>query len=389
MLELPPLSLYVHIPWCVQKCPYCDFNSHAMKSSSVPEEAYVDALMMDLRADLHWVQGREVQSVFIGGGTPSVFTGAAMRRIMAGVRDELTLSPHSEVTMEANPGTFEIERFAEYRAAGINRLSVGVQSFDDAQLKKLGRIHSADEVHTALSALPEAGFDNFNVDLMFGLPGQTEAEALSDLRQALVYSPPHLSWYQLTIEPNTAFAHHPPITPEDDALAEMQAAGIALLDAQGLARYEVSAYSRSNKQSVHNLNYWQFGDYLGIGAGAHSKWTERSTGVVTRVSKKRHPTAYLQGSEQSFISQQSPIAQSDLPLEFMMNAMRLREGVPSRLFEQRTGLDLQTLETAWRQCQALGLMDTGNAHLRPTQAGFGFLNELLMHFMAAEDDATD
>ncbi len=321
----PPLSLYIHYPWCVRKCPYCDFNSHQL-NAGIPEADYIAALLRDLQQHLPAVWGRQVQSIFIGGGTPSLLSPEGVDSLLSQLRALLPLLPECEITLEANPGTVEQGRFNAFRQAGINRLSIGVQSFNDEALQKLGRIHSGSEAILAAEVAHAAGFDNFNLDLMFGLPGQDSAAAVADLQQALTLSPSHLSWYQLTIEPNTAFAHAPPVLPEDEALWAIQTAGQSHLASAGYAQYEVSAYAREGQHSDprcrHNLNYWRFGDYLGIGPGAHGKITHCAEGRIERIWKKRHPREWLQATDPAaMIAGQSDISRSDLVLEFMMNAL--------------------------------------------------------------------
>ena len=367
-----PLALYIHIPWCLRKCPYCDFNSHE-GGAELPEAAYLQALLDDLEADAPLAAGRALGSIFIGGGTPSLLSADFYRRLLAAVNERVPLSAAAEVTLEANPGTFEQRRFADFRAAGINRLSLGIQSFDDASLKALGRIHNGADARLALEQALPLGFDSVNLDLMHGLPGQSLAGALADLEQALSFAPPHLSWYQLTIEPNTAFHHRPPPLPEDDTLWAIQEQGQALLDAQGMAQYEISAYARAGFQCRHNLNYWQFGDYLGIGAGAHAKLTLADGGVERR-SKQRQPKRYLAGPPQSSIQR---VAGEELALEFLMNALRLNAGVDAGLFAQRTGLSLAQIAEPLATARARGLLEPDPARLAPTELGRRFLNELL------------
>ena len=490
---LPPLSLYVHFPWCVRKCPYCDFNSHAVRGE-VPEARYIDALLADLEADLPRVWGRPVRSIFLGGGTPSLFSPEAIEQLLAGIRARVTLAPEAEITLEANPGTVaaparpapathmdvqvsrddcmdaggratpgavaeagsrerpafahpcaaETERFRGYRAAGVNRLSIGIQSFDPEQLQKLGRIHGRDEALAAAQAARTAGFDNFNLDLMFGLPQQTLDEALADVRTALALQPAHLSVYQLTLEPNTLFHAQPPALPDDDEIAAMQEALQAELAAADFVQYEVSAYTRAapepkyrdahgrasvaggtmpgttdthgrgrktapafvqrrrpqsltasrsalppsmavagaaaGRRCRHNLNYWQFGDYLGIGAGAHAKITDAEG--VTRLWKVKQPRDYLEtaGTPAGLGGEQRP-GRDDVAFEFMLNALRLTEGVPAMLFSERTGLDLSCMQKPLTQAMARGLLDPGHEHFRPTPLGRRFLNELVALFL--------
>ncbi len=378
LLRLPPLALYVHIPWCVRKCPYCDFNSHAA-GPELPEDAYVDALLADLDLDLPAAQGRELTSIFFGGGTPSLFSARALDRLLQGVNRRLAFAADIEITLEANPGTFEQAKFSDYRRLGINRLSIGVQSFQTEQLKALGRIHDGLEAVHAAEMARAAGFDNFNLDLMHGLPGQDVEGALADLRQAIALEPTHLSWYQLTLEPNTLFWSQPPQIPEDDILWDIQEAGQALLAAEGFVQYETSAYARDGRRARHNLNYWSFGDFLGIGAGAHAKLSAPD-GRIRRTWKTRLPKDYLDPAKR-FQAGERVLEAAELPFEFMMNALRLTEGVPAALFEQRTGLPLAGIEAACAAARAAGLLEHDPQRLRPTPRGQLFLNDLLQHFL--------
>ena len=392
--ELPPLSLYVHLPWCVKKCPYCDFNSHEAKGD-LPEAQYIDALLDDLATEMPSVWGRTFTSVFIGGGTPSLFSADAMHNLLSGIRALTGLTPNAEVTMEANPGAIEAARFDEFRHAGVNRLSIGVQSFNDVQLKHLGRVHDANEAHKAIEVARRAGFDNLNVDLMFGLPEQSEADALTDLQTALAHSPEHLSYYELTIEPNTLFARFPPKVPEDDKRWDMQqAANEALVDA-GFKRYEVSAWSQANRQSQHNLNYWLFGDYVGIGAGAHGKISFADSNQILRRWKHKHPNTWMAagpnhksdnqaaarlGTDMSTkLGGEQIIAVEDTGLEFMMNALRLSDGFPLSLFTTHTGVSIQPWLGAIQTGIDQGLLSRDNGHLRATERGFELLNLSLIH----------
>lgn len=387
-----PLSLYIHIPWCVRKCPYCDFNSH-QRDGDLPEVEYVQALLADLRADLHpdlnYIQGRTLQSIFIGGGTPSLFSPVAFASLLAEIEHLIPFAADIEITLEANPGTAELQKFTGFRAAGINRLSIGVQSFNAAHLKQLGRIHDGDEALRAADFARNAGFDNFNIDLMFGLPGQDTAQALADLTTAITCAPTHLSWYQLTIEPNTEFFRRPPTLPQDDAIAEMQEAGIALMGEHGYARYEISAYCKPGRQARHNVNYWQFGDYLGIGAGAHGKITlpssQEQSQQILRTRKTRMPAHYLSANTLDpalqFTAEKKAVPQAELPLEFMMNALRLSEGVPLQSFTERTGLPLAAIEDALASLRRRGLLQPAAAKLQATETGLKFLNELLLAFV--------
>jgi oxygen-independent coproporphyrinogen-3 oxidase len=376
---LPPLALYIHIPWCVRKCPYCDFNSHAA-GPTLPEEEYVDALLADLDVDLRHVHGRPLTSIFFGGGTPSLFSDRALGRLLAGVERRVAFAPDIEITLEANPGTFEQAKFKGYRALGINRLSIGVQSFQEAKLKALGRIHDGNEAIRAADMARAAGFDNFNLDLMHGLPEQSIEDALFDLRTAIAQAPTHLSWYQLTMEPNTVFWSQPPVLPEDDLLWDIQEAGQALLAAEGYAQYEVSAYARPDKQARHNLNYWTFGDFLGIGAGAHAKLSTPD-GRIQRTWKTRLPKDYLDRSK-AFQAGERILEADELPFEFLMNVLRLTEGVPAELFSQRTGLPVRQLDQARREAERLGLLQADDTRLVATAKGQLFLNDLLQLFLA-------
>ncbi len=380
-----PLSLYIHVPWCVRKCPYCDFNSHELRGE-LPETAYIDALLAELQQELPSVWGRPVESVFIGGGTPSLLSAAGVERLLSGLRALLGLTPACEITLEANPGTVEQGRFAEYRAAGINRLSIGVQSFDEGKLKALGRIHNRDEALRAAEAAHAAGLENFNLDLMFGLPGQDSRQALADLQQAISLAPAHLSWYQLTLEPNTVFAHQPPVLPEDDLLWEIQQKGQETLSEAGYGQYEVSAYASEERRCRHNLNYWRFGDYLGIGPGAHAKITYPAEGRVERVWKQRQPQAWLElAATEEVVAGRRDLSRDDLVLEFMMNSLRLSDGFASKLFQERTGLPILAIEKPLQEAQGRGLVDWQLQHIAPTLDGYNHLNELLQLFMPEEE----
>ena len=374
-----PLSLYIHIPWCVRKCPYCDFNSH--QAEHVPEEKYIQALLRDLESELPHIWGRPLESIFIGGGTPSLFTAKAIDQLMRGLRERLPLRPNMEITMEANPGTFEQERFSEYRKAGINRLSIGVQSFNNQHLKKLGRIHDASEALTASSIAKKAGFSNYNLDLMFGLPNQNIQQALSDLQQAIDLQPTHLSWYQLTIEENTLFHHAPPILPEDDLLWDMQQQGQALLAEFSYQQYEVSAYAQKDRHCQHNINYWEFGDYLGIGAGAHGKLT-MPDGVITRHGKYRHPDKYMQEALNGKPrSQEKILTQKDLIFEFMLNAIRLKQGFNKEMFEHRTLMDFSSVESNVDKLIDDGLLIKIDKQYQTTNKGWAFINSIVESFL--------
>lgn len=380
-----PLSLYIHFPWCVRKCPYCDFNSHEPRGD-IPEGRYIDALMADLQQQLPQVWGRPIVSVFIGGGTPSLMSSEGLERLLSGLRALLGLTPECEITLEANPGTVEQARFAEYRAAGVNRLSIGVQSFDDRQLQRLGRIHSREEALRAAEAAHAAGLENFNLDLMFGLPGQSAAEALADVEQAVALSPAHISYYQLTIEPNTAFSHQPPVLPEEEELWAIQQQGQERLADAGYVQYEVSAYGRENRRCQHNLNYWRFGDYLGIGPGAHGKLTYPAEGRVERVWKQRHPQQWLErAATPGVVAGRRELGRDDLVLEFMMNALRLSDGFETALFQAHTGMPVTVMEPALREAERLGLVVWQLQRVVPTERGRNYLNELLQLFMSEED----
>ncbi len=375
---LPPLSLYIHLPWCLKKCPYCDFNSHEAKGE-FPEQRYLDALRADLESSLPLIWGRSVHSVFIGGGTPSLFSPDAIDRLLSDVRALLRLEADTEITLEANPGTFEKDRFKAFREAGVTRLSVGVQSFDDRFLQRLGRVHSADQ---ARAALDEAArhFETFNIDLMYALPGQTLADLDRDLDIALGFNPPHLSVYHLTLEPNTYFAKFPPVLPDEDLAYAMLDRITERTGLAGLARYEVSAYARAGHRCFHNWNYWQFGDYLGIGAGAHGKLSFAHR--VLRQVRWRDPQLYMDNALQGQpMSSEEEVAPGELPFEFMLNALRLREGFPLALFNERTGLPLSKIMPALQQAEAKGWIERDLAQLRPTERGFDFLSDLQELFL--------
>ncbi|MBJ7372461.1 MAG: radical SAM family heme chaperone HemW [Pseudomonas sp.] len=375
---LPPLALYIHIPWCVRKCPYCDFNSHTA-SPVLPEQEYVDALLADLDQDLHAVYGRELTSIFFGGGTPSLFSAEALGGLLKGVEQRIPFAADIEITLEANPGTFEQEKFVAYRKLGINRLSIGIQSFQQEKLEALGRIHNGDEAVRAAGMARQAGFDNFNLDLMHGLPDQSLDDALSDLRQAIALKPTHISWYQLTLEPNTVFWNQPPVLPEDDTLWDIQEAGQALLAEHGYAQYEVSAYAQAGRPARHNLNYWSFGDFIGIGAGAHGKLSHPD-GRIVRTWKTRLPKDYLNPAK-SFQAGEKSLSNDEMPFEFLMNALRLTAGVESRLYPERTGLSLETLAEGRRQAEQSGLLQVEPSRLAATERGQLFLNDLLQQFL--------
>ena len=376
-----PLALYVHIPWCARKCPYCDFNSHEAREP-LPERAYVDALLTDLEQDLPRVWGRRIDSLFIGGGTPSLFSAEALDRLLSGLRARLPLRPDLEITLEANPGTVERSKFAEFREIGINRLSIGVQSFDDGHLHSLGRIHDRRAAIAAAEAAHAAGLDNFNLDLMFGLPGQTVEQALTDIACALALQPAHLSYYQLTLEPNTRFYRSPPILPDDETIDVIQDRAQEELARHGYPRYEVSAYARADRRCRHNLNYWEFGDYLGIGAGAHGKLSDPAAGQIQRLWKIKHPRDYLaRAGTPAGVGGDAPVREAELPLEFLMNALRLVEGVPAALFGERAGLPLAALEPGWSQARTRGLLESDPERLQASELGLRFLNDLLQAFI--------
>ena len=378
-MNLPPLSLYVHVPWCVQKCPYCDFNSHGQKGD-IPEAEYVQHLIDDLKADLHLVQERKIHSIFIGGGTPSLLTGAAYTRLLKEVDSLIGLSDNCEITLEANPGTVETGRFKDYVKAGINRISIGVQSMQDDKLKALGRIHGADEASYAAQQASEAGLNSFNLDLMHGLPGQSLDDALSDLKQIIALNPPHISWYQLTIEPNTQFASKPPTLPKDETLWDIQEQGQALLAQAGYQQYEISGYAKPGYQCQHNLNYWRFGDYLGIGCGAHGKVTDAKTGVITRTEKVKHPRGYMDIIK-PYLYKSWQVEQDDLAFEFFMNRFRLIEPCPINDFNALTQQPLQSQQHALDKAINAGLLTKTDSHWHVTLQGQRFLNDLLALFV--------
>jgi putative oxygen-independent coproporphyrinogen III oxidase len=380
-LSLPPLSLYVHLPWCVRKCPYCDFNSHAAKAA-IPARHYIAAVLSDLENDLPLVWGRTVHTVFFGGGTPSLFSAADIDQLLAGIRSRLPLSPAAEITLEANPGTVEHDSFAAYHEAGINRVSLGVQSFDDKLLGAIGRIHGRADVERAIASIRSAGLSNFNLDLMFGLPGQSLDAAIADVRQALQHHPAHISHYQLTLEPNTAFHAHPPPLPDDELCWDMQEQTAALMQDAGYGQYEISAWSMSGRECQHNLNYWRYGDYLGIGAGAHGKITLPATGEIRRMSKLRHPTAYMAAKGQGTCrAEDQAIAPQERLFEFFLNQLRLRGGVNLKDFAPRTGLPEQAFAPAVQQACARGLLERHGDFLMPTELGWRFTNEIQALFL--------
>jgi len=378
-VTLPPLSLYVHVPWCVQKCPYCDFNSHGQKGD-IPEAEYVQHIIDDLKADLHLVQGRKIHSIFIGGGTPSLLTGEAYTRLLSEVDNLIGLADNCEITLEANPGTVETGRFKEYVKAGINRISIGIQSLQSDKLKALGRIHGTNEATYAAEQAKEAGLNSFNLDLMHGLPGQTLDDALSDLKQIIALDPPHISWYQLTIEPNTQFASKPPTLPQDETLWDIQEQGQALLAEAGYIQYEISGYAKPGYQCQHNLNYWRFGDYLGIGCGAHGKVTNAKTGIITRTEKVKHPRGYMD-MVKPYLYKSWHVEQDDLAFEFFMNRFRLVEPCPIEDYSALTNQPLQSQQAALNKAINTGLLIEKDGHWQVSLKGHRFLNDLLELFV--------
>ena len=380
LAALPPLSLYIHLPWCLKKCPYCDFNSHEVTSGAMPEQRYIDALAADLEAALPLIWGRTVHSIFIGGGTPSLFSPAAIDRLLGDIRARLRLEADCEITLEANPGTFEKDRFKAFRGAGVTRLSVGVQSFDDQHLKALGRVHDRAQ---AIAAVEEAAtsFDTFNLDIMYALPGQTLAGLEKDMQQALDLQPPHISIYHLTIEPNTYFAKFPPVIPEEDLAYAMLDRITEMTGQAGMGRYEVSAYAKPGHRCFHNLNYWQFGDYLGIGAGAHSKLSFAHR--VVRQVRWRDPKLYMDKAlAGAAVTQETEVSRADLPFEFMLNALRLRDGFKLQDFAEKTGLPVTALQPGLDEAERRGLIERDLVNIKPTERGFDFLNDLQALFLA-------
>jgi putative oxygen-independent coproporphyrinogen III oxidase len=385
-LIAPPLSLYVHMPWCVKKCPYCDFNSHGVKGEPPPYAEYVHVLLADLDADLRdfgsAALGRPVHSIFFGGGTPSLFAPELIDRFLDGVRERLPLADAAEITLETNPGTVEHGRFDGYLAAGVNRLSFGIQSFDDDKLRRLGRIHSASEAEAAVKSAQDAGYANINLDLMYALPQQTLEGAQADVMRAIALQPTHISHYQLTLEPNTAFAANPPPLPDDDHAWAMQEACEQQLAAAGYGQYEISAYAQANRRCVHNLNYWRFGDYLGIGAGAHGKLTRTDEGTVHRRWKTRHPKAYLAAvGDAGRIGGDGPVAVDELPFEYMLNALRLIDGVPLADFSERTGIPMERIASALASARERGWLIENTERLQTTALGQRFLNDVISSFL--------
>jgi oxygen-independent coproporphyrinogen-3 oxidase len=381
LAALPPLSLYVHLPWCVRKCPYCDFNSHEARGG-LPEDDYVDALVADLESVLPSVWGRRVYTVFFGGGTPSLFSARSIERLLAAIRARVPLDANAEITLEANPGTFESEKFRDFRAAGVNRLSIGIQSFSSRHLEALGRIHDGREAHRAVE-IAQAHFENFNLDLMYALPGQTESEARHDAETAVASGAPHVSAYHLTIEPNTFFARRPPPIPDDDAAAAIQDAVEGTLTGAGYGHYETSAYAKPGRESRHNLNYWRFGDYLGIGAGAHAKVSFPDR--IVREARARTPAEYMRRvAEGTHVVERRELTRAELPFEFMMNALRLAAGFETALFAERTGLPVSLAEAPLARAEAKGLIERDALRIRPTERGRRFLNDLLELFLEPE-----
>ena len=374
LLKLPPLSLYIHYPWCIKKCPYCDFNSHEGEIQS----GYINALLSDLDDDLKYVQNRKINSIFIGGGTPSLMSINDLNDLFNGLSNRLVFSPDIEITMEANPGTFEIDKFSEFRNVGVNRLSIGVQSFDDNQLKFLGRIHSAKEAKNAVIKAQKVGFDNLNIDLMYGLNRQSIDECMIDITSAITLNPSHISFYQLTLEPNTFFSKFPPSLPSDDYIWKMGEKGTDILNSNGFQHYEVSAYSAL--PSKHNMNYWEFGDYIGIGAGAHGKITDVASNEILRTLKIKSPKDYLLSITKN--NQKSSVKTvENLSFEFMLNSLRLIDGFNPKLYESRTGQSIEVISKQMREAENLDLLDIKNHKIRPTQKGYSFLNDLQAIFL--------
>ena len=379
MLQLPPLSLYIHIPWCIEKCPYCDFNSHKLQGT-IPEEAYLSALINDLKIDLIYAQGRILDTIFIGGGTPSLISAKGIAWLLSEIRNLIAFKKDIEITLEANPGTIENSKIADFKEAGISRFSFGVQSFQNDKLQRLGRIHNADEAVRAAKKAKECAIKTFNLDLMHGLPEQSLSDALSDLQRAIDLQPTHISWYQLTIEPNTQYFSHPPILPEDDLLWDIQEAGQALLAENGYIQYEISGYSKKGFECQHNLNYWSFSDYIGIGCGAHGKLTLPLQNKIMRTVKVKHPKGYLQ-SDRVFLDKSEPVARGDLAFEYMLNRLRLFVPIPFAEFESYTGLSLDSIDTPINQALHKKLIVKKTDHWLVTDLGHRYLNDLLTLFM--------
>ncbi len=373
------MSLYIHIPWCIRKCPYCDFNSHK-SPEHLPEENYIKALIADLKIDLQRFSGTTIDSIFIGGGTPSLFSASAFESLLSELRTLLTFSNNIEITLEANPGTVEQQRFTDYRALGINRLSLGIQSFNANHLKALGRIHDDEQAHRAIESARNAGFDNINLDIMHGLPNQSIREGLTDLKMALAHKPEHLSWYQLTIEPNTLFYKQSPTLPHEDDAFTLEQEGLAILESHSLKRYEISAFSQTDKEARHNLNYWLFGDYYGIGAGAHGKLTAADGKQIFRTRKQRQPNDYL-NAQKHFLAALEQVSQDELIFEFMLNTTRLQQAIPNLLFSERTGLHFDHLAPGLLKAQTKGLLTINDHHWQVTSFGRGYTNDLQALFL--------
>jgi putative oxygen-independent coproporphyrinogen III oxidase len=377
--NLPPLSLYIHIPWCIRKCPYCDFNSHAAKGN-LPEQLYIDALLEDFEQHLPIIWGRRLISIFIGGGTPSLFSPEAINNLLSGIRARIQCIGNLEITMEANPGTFEQNKFNEFRNIGINRLSIGIQSFDNEKLDALGRIHNSSEAIRAVETAQFSGFENINLDLMFGLPNQSIQQGIDDLKTAIALKPSHISWYQLTIEPNTFFYSQPPVVADDDTICDLQQHGQTLLAEHDFNQYEISAYAKGKKQCQHNLNYWQFGDYLGIGAGAHGKITRSDEQSITRHWKLKQPQAYMDAKGSKKTSGSQLLQTQDRIFEFMLNALRLKQGFDLQTFESHTGLSMDEISSSCQQAIDKGLLKQSHQHIEATDLGYRFLNDLINQF---------
>lgn len=381
LLRNPPLGLYVHLPWCVRKCPYCDFNSHAL-TGELPAADYIRALIADLEADLPLIWGRTVKSIYFGGGTPSLFTAASIDHFLSQVRARLDLNPAAEITLEANPGTIEHDSFSAYAQAGINRVSLGVQSFDDDALGRLGRIHASGEVDHCLQSLHAAGIDNFNIDLMYALPGQAAGSAARDVERAIAAGPAHISYYQLTLEPNTAFAAQPPVLPDEDSAWQIQQTGMDRLATAGFGQYEISAFARDGRQCQHNLNYWSYGDFLALGAGAHGKITSMADGGVTRYAKHRHPRRYMQALDGGdWLAQHRVLEEDELVFEFFLNHLRLKRGFGRDDFSARTGLRWGVVEARVQQAVDRGLLEVRGEQVVTTGLGWKFVNDIQQMFL--------
>jgi putative oxygen-independent coproporphyrinogen III oxidase len=382
----PPTSLYIHLPWCIKKCPYCDFNSHTTHDGQFPEQAYIDALIRDLEFIKPELGQRQISSIFIGGGTPSLFSAQAMKTLLTAIECRLELTNDIEITLEANPGAVDVERFKAFRECGFNRISIGIQSFNNAMLKRLGRVHDGAAAFNAIGVAQSAGFNEINLDLMYGLPQQRADEAMDDLMQATAYDPVHLSWYQLTIEPNTVFYKQTPTLPSDDDIWDIQEQGKKLLTSAGYQNYEISAYAKPGHQCKHNLNYWNFGDYIGIGAGAHSNITDVNKGQLVRYVRHRLPERYIElAGKNSVITETKILNKEDVILEFMMNVLRLTEGFSTSLFEHRSGLKYDYIHAAVVAAERQGWLQTNDTHIRPTILGQNYLNDVLQYFMPETD----